>query len=52
MRARVARNISGFPLPSAMTKQERLSLELKMMEVFSKFKTKGKYYSLTPGHEN
>ena len=51
MRARVARNVSGWNLPSSMDKSERVKFEEFMVgSVFSKLPFAGKYYSLTPGH--
>lgn len=51
MRARVARNVSGFNLPPSMNKEERLRFEDTMESIFSKFGISGRYYSLTPGHK-
>eukprot|EP01052_Picozoa_sp_SAG31_P020968 SAG31_NODE_1599_length_7797_cov_10.971291_4_plen_152_part_00 len=34
MRVRVGRNLEGFPLPGAMTVEDRVALEAKMKEVF------------------
>lgn len=51
MRARVARNVSGWNLPSSMDESERVKFEEFMVgSVFSKLPFAGKYYSLTPGH--
>ncbi|CAD8209820.1 unnamed protein product [Paramecium pentaurelia] len=52
MRARVARNVVGYSLPSSMDKDERIKFENQMVEVFEKFGFPGKYHSLTPGHKN
>lgn len=51
MRARVARNVEGWNLPSSMDKSERLRFEEYMIGVFNKFGIDGKYMSLTPGSE-
>lgn len=54
MRVRVGRNLADFPLPGAMTKDDRIKLEKKMCEAFDKLKANpeygGGYNSLTPGH--
>jgi creatine kinase len=50
MRARVARNVEGFSLPSSMDKEERIKFENMMVEIFDKEFQDGTYYSLTPGH--
>jgi len=57
MRVRVGRNLADFPLPGAMTADDRKALENKMTEsVFSKLIADeaygGEYNSLTPGHAN
>jgi creatine kinase len=52
MRARVARNVKGWNLPSSMDKEERIRFENTMVDVFEKFGIPGKYHSLTPGHKN
>jgi len=51
MRVRVGRNLADFPLPGAMTKEDRVSMESKLSAAFDKLKAKygGRYYSLTPG---
>jgi creatine kinase len=53
MRVRVARNVSTFPLPGAMTKDDRLNFESMMARAFSKLSKDptfdGKYLSITPG---
>jgi len=52
MRVRVARNISDFPLPGAMSKQQRLDFETLAIKAFVKLGTykgfSGKYLSITP----
>lgn len=50
MRVRVGRNLVGFNLPGAMTKEERVEFELQMLPAFGQLKQKwgGKVYSLTP----
>nr|ABN49967.1 arginine kinase [Monosiga brevicollis] len=54
MRVRVGRNLADFPLPGAMTKDDRVNLEKKMCEAFDKLKAMpeygGGYNSLTPDH--
>jgi creatine kinase len=52
MRVRVGRNLADFPLPGAMTKQDRIDMENKLSKAFEKLKAKygGRYYSLTPGN--
>lgn len=52
MRARVARNVVGYNLPSSMDKDERIKFENQMVDVFESFGFPGKYHSLTPGHKN
>ncbi|CAD8081301.1 unnamed protein product [Paramecium sonneborni] len=52
MRARVARNVDGYNLPSSMDKDERIKFENQMVGVFESFGFPGKYHSLTPGHKN
>jgi creatine kinase len=56
MRVRVGRNLVDFPLPGAMTKQDRINMELKMCQGFdtliSMEEFGGEYNSLTPGHKN
>jgi len=56
MRVRVGRNLKEFPLPGAMTKEDRVNMELKMCAAFDKLKAMpeygGGYNSLTPGHAN
>jgi creatine kinase len=56
MRVRVGRNLADFPLPGAMTQDDRVNLEAKMCEAFKVLmadpKFGGRYYSLTPGHES
>jgi creatine kinase len=54
MRVRVGRNLADFPLPGAMTKEDRINMEKKMCEAFDKLKAMpeygGGYNSLTPDH--
>lgn len=52
MRARVARNVNGWNLPSSMDKDERLEFELFMEKILSRLPFEGKYFSMTPGHKN
>jgi protein-arginine kinase len=54
MRVRVGRNLAAFPLPGAMTKENRVELEKKMIGAFKLLIADrsfgGQYYSLTPGN--
>ncbi len=50
MRARVARNVAGWNMPSAMDLEERLRFEDEMEKVFESLPFKGQYTSMTPGH--
>jgi len=56
MRIRTARNLKKFPLPGAMTQEDRCNMELAMGPVFDDLiadeKFGGEYVSLTPGHKN
>lgn len=56
MRVRVGRNLGAFPLPGAMSKEDRLKMEGVMLEAFNKLISDpqfgGEYCSLTPGHAN
>jgi len=56
MRIRTARNLKKFPLPGAMTKDDRVEMEKAMGAVFEALIAKpefgGEYVSLTPGHPN
>ena len=53
MRVRVGRNLAAFPLPGAMTKEDRVNMENAMITAFKKLIADpaygGSYYSLTPG---
>jgi creatine kinase len=53
MRVRVGRNLASFPLPGAMTLDDRLAFEKEMVKAFEKLMKDpaygGTYYSLTPG---
>jgi len=53
MRVRVARNVAAYPLPGAMSRDERLSFEALAVEAFSVLMKDpgfgGQYLSLTPG---
>lgn len=55
MRIRTARNLKKFPLPGAMSKDDRVAMEAAMTEVFEALIAKpefgGEYVSLTPGHK-
>jgi len=52
MRVRVGRNLATFPLPGAMTEEDRRNMENLMCKAFDVLKTEqgGGYNSLTPGH--
>jgi len=50
MRARVARNVAGWNLPSAMNREERLRFESFIVSAFAQLPFAGSYRSLTPGH--
>ncbi|PIE06467.1 MAG: arginine kinase [Rhodobacterales bacterium] len=54
IRVRTARNLSDFPLPGAMTKDDRVALEARMMQAFDQLIARpdfgGRYHSLTPGN--
>lgn len=56
MRVRVGRNLVDFPLPGAMTRDDRVNLEKKMCEAFKLLidnpEFGGAYNSLTPNHPN
>ena len=54
LRVRVGRNLADYPLPGAMTEEDRVDLESKMCTAFDQLKAMpeygGRYYSLTKGH--
>ncbi|MEM1341961.1 MAG: phosphagen kinase [Pseudomonadota bacterium] len=54
MRVRVGRNLADFPLPSAMSRDDRVALETRMMAAFEVLIADadygGAYHSLTPGN--
>ena len=54
MRVRVGRNLKAFPLPGAMSKEDRCNMENFMLKAFEKLiempEYGGKYCSFTPGH--
>jgi protein-arginine kinase len=56
MRVRVGRNLQAYPLPGAMTQEDRCNLENRVLAAFEVlFKDPaygGKYCSFTPGHSN
>ena len=56
MRVRVGRNLADFPLPGAMSREQRVALEVQMMGAFEQLMNMseygGAYYSLTPGNPN
>mmetsp|Transcript_5563 Transcript_5563/g.18795 ORF Transcript_5563/g.18795 Transcript_5563/m.18795 type:complete len:289 (+) Transcript_5563:63-929(+) len=53
MRVRVGRNLAAFPLPGAMTRDDRVKMEKTMVGAFKKLiadpQFGGRYHSLTPG---
>jgi len=53
MRVRVARNLASFPLPGAMTQDQRVEFETLAAQAFAKLAQNpefgGKYLSITPG---
>jgi creatine kinase len=53
MRVRVARNLSTFPLPGAMSREQRVTLEDLAARAFGKLREDpafgGHYFSITPG---
>ena len=56
MRVRTGRNLSRYPLPGAMTKDDRINMEKDMKNVFDNLIADGdfggRYVSITPGHDN
>jgi len=56
MRVRTGRNLCKYPLPGAMTKDDRINMEKDMGKVFDVLIADeafgGKYVSITPGHPN
>lgn len=54
MRIRTARNLNKFPLPGAMTQEDRTNMELALQPVWDSLIANpafgGEYVSLTPGH--
>lgn len=55
MRVRTGRNLNKYPLPGAMSKAQRISMEKDMKKVFDELigdpAYGGRYVSITPGHE-
>lgn len=55
MRVRVARNVSSFPLPGAMSQDQRVGFESIAIKAFSKLIADeafgGRYLSITPGSD-
>ena len=53
MRVRVGRNLQDFPLPGAMSQEDRVAMENRMVPVFERLISDadfgGEYVSLTPG---
>jgi len=56
MRVRTGRNLSKYPLPGAMTLDDRKNMEKDMKAVFDELINDpsygGRYVSITPGHPN
>lgn len=56
MRVRTGRNLKKYPLPGAMTEEDRKNMENDMGNVFAELVKDpafgGKYVSITPGHPN
>lgn len=56
MRVRTGRNLSKYPLPGAMTLDDRKNMENEMLGVFNVLISMpeygGRYVSITPGHPN
>lgn len=56
MRVRTGRNLTKYPLPGAMSKQDRINLENELGTVFDALiampEYGGSYVSITPGHKN
>ena len=56
VRLRAARNVAGYPLTAAMSRQERCELENILLGAFEKLienpEYGGKYHSFTPGHSH
>jgi hypothetical protein len=56
MRVRTGRNLLKYPLPGAMTKEDRINMEVDMGKVYDVLIADesygGKYVSITPGHKN
>ena len=53
MRVRTGRNLNKYPLPGAMTLNDRINMEKDMKAVFDQLisnpKFGGRYVSITPG---
>jgi hypothetical protein len=56
MRVRTGRNLKKYPLPGAMTEEDRRNMEKDMGNVFAELVKDpafgGRYVSITPGHPN
>lgn len=56
MRVRTGRNLNKYPLPGAMTQEDRVNMELDMGKVYDNLIADpnygGEYVSITPGHKN
>ena len=56
IRVRTGRNLTRFPLPGSMTKQDRVDMEKAMGKVMDQLISMpqygGRYVSITPGHPN
>jgi len=55
MRVRTGRNLNSYPLPGAMSKDDRVNMEKDMKKVYDVLIADpnygGRYVSITPGHE-
>jgi len=56
MRVRTGRNLKKYPLPGAMSEEDRKNMENDMSAVFNELIKDpafgGRYVSITPGHKN
>lgn len=56
MRVRTGRNLKKYPLPGAMSEDDRKNMENDMTAVFTELIADpnfgGRYVSITPGHPN
>merc|ERR1712195_143865 len=55
-RVRTGRNLNKYPLPGAMTKEDRINMEVDMGKVYDTLiadpRYGGRYVSITPGHKH